>query len=142
MPTQRWKQVPVSCPSRRCILFCMTRSAALVAIWRKRLTRSPVSGRHRGREFGIAVREVVGLRDRVDRGPDDRMVDRLGDRLAHQVDVQISAPQALNVFGPRSDRISRNREALSAYGEFPDPSRVSPLPRSRSEMGASQIATS
>jgi hypothetical protein len=73
--------------------------------------------RHRGSEFRIAVREVVSLRNRVDRGPDDRMVDRLGDQFAHQVDLQISAPQALNVIGPRPDRISRKR-GVTACSNF------------------------
>ena len=79
--------------------------------------RSPVSGRHRGREFGIVVREIVGLRDRIDRRPDDRMVDRLGDRITHQVDGQVTAPQALNVFSPRSYWITQQRRVI-AYGEF------------------------
>ena len=44
IPTQRWKQVPVSWPRRRCIFPCITRSSLLWAICKKRFTRAPVMG--------------------------------------------------------------------------------------------------
>ncbi len=41
MPTQRWKQVPVSWPSLLCILFWFTTSSALSAMCRNLLTGMP-----------------------------------------------------------------------------------------------------
>ena len=41
MPTQRWKQAAVFCPSRRCIFTFFTRSPADWWMWVKRLTRRP-----------------------------------------------------------------------------------------------------
>ena len=83
MPTHRWKQVPVSCPSLRCIWFCATTSSSAAVTWRNRLTRSPVSGEVGG-QLGLAHRQIVRGGDGVDRRPDDRVVDRLGHPLAEQ----------------------------------------------------------
>ena len=54
MPTQRWKQVPVSCPRERCILFCMTRSRGLCRNVQEPVDPLAGEGRDRGRELGLA----------------------------------------------------------------------------------------
>ena len=78
-------------------------------------------GRDGGSQFGILVREIVSLRDRVDRRPDDGVVDRLFDELAHQIDLQPTTPEAFDVFGAGLDRIPR--PGRTRWRRLPDPSR-------------------
>ena len=79
---------------------------------------SPGVGRVRRGERRIAHREVVGLRDRVDRWTDHRMVHRLGDALAKQVNLEIAAAQALDVFGAGADRYGFGRGGRGPCGGF------------------------
>ena len=69
-------------------------------------------GRYRGREFGVSNREIVGFGHGVDRRPDDRMIDRLGDQLAEEIDRESAAPEGLEVFRPGADATERRRRLL------------------------------
>ena len=64
-----------------------------------------------GGQFRVPDGEIIGFGNRVDRGPDDRMVDRLRNPFAHQIDLELTPAQALDIFGARTDRISRERAA-------------------------------
>ena len=59
--------------------------------------------RLRRRKLGVFLGQRVGLRDRVDRGPDHRVVDRLLDQVAKQIDAQLAAAEALDIFGSGAD---------------------------------------
>jgi hypothetical protein len=44
-----------------------------------------------GSERGLLLRQAIGLRDRVDRGPDDGVIERLRDQLTKQVNLEFPA---------------------------------------------------
>ncbi len=74
-------------------------------MWRKRFTRPPAQRRDGGSQFGILVGKIVGLRDCIDRRPDDGVVDRLLNQIAHQKDPQLASFEAFDVIGTRPDRV-------------------------------------
>ena len=64
------------------------------------------------RQFGILDREVVGPRQCVDRRADDRVVDRLLDDAAEQVDLDVAAAQRRDIFVAGADRLEPRPAAL------------------------------
>jgi hypothetical protein len=58
----------------------------------------------RGRQLRVFDRQVIGPGQRIDRGPDDRMIDRLGHAFAEQVDGDVPPAQRFDIVVAAGDR--------------------------------------
>ena len=114
IPTQRWKQVPVSWPRRRCIFPWATRSAAFRVDVEEAVDRLAGQARLRRGQVGVLRGGVVGGRHGVDGGPDDGVVHGFLHPLPEQVDRQVAAAQAGDVVLARADGLVAGRPCVAS----------------------------
>ncbi len=69
--------------------------------------RSAGDGREGGRQLRLVGGELVGGGHRIDRGPDEWMIERLVDQLAEEVDPQVAPAQASEVVLCALDSVPR-----------------------------------